>query len=98
MTIHILNNQKRKGIFCGSTEIKLSQFTDDTTLILDGITQSLQTALNVLEVFRSLSGLQVNTEKNSSGMDRKEKVLQRKLLRLTLQWDLVRFSMLGLSL
>ena len=35
----------------GSTEIKLSQFADDTTLILDGTSQSLQAALNVLEVF-----------------------------------------------
>ena len=63
LTILILNNKKIKGIFCGSTEINLSQFADDTTLILDGISQSLQAALNVLEVFGSLSGLQVNTEK-----------------------------------
>ena len=63
LTILTLNNKKIKGIFCGSTEIKLSQFADDTTLILDGTSQSLQAALNVLEVFGSLSGLRVNTEK-----------------------------------
>ena len=57
LTILILNNQRIKGIFCSSTEIKLSQFADDTVLILDGTSQSLQAALNVLQVFGSLAGL-----------------------------------------
>ena len=84
LTILILNNKKIKGIFCGSTEIKLSQFADDTTLILDGTYQSLQAALNVLEVFGSLSGLLVNTENSQVVWIGKKKYCKEKLLRLNL--------------
>ena len=43
--------------------IKATQFADDTTLLLDGSSSSLQATLNVLEIFGSLSGLKVNSEK-----------------------------------
>ena len=42
---------------------KLMQFADDTTLILDGSVNSLQAALNILELFGDISGLKINTEK-----------------------------------
>ena len=41
----------------------MTQFADDTTLILDGTTNSLGAALNILEIFGSISGIKVNTEK-----------------------------------
>ena len=47
LTILFLNNPNIKGILCGSTEIKLNQFADDTTLMLDGTPQSLQATLKV---------------------------------------------------
>ena len=53
-----------KGIYVNGIEHKITQFADDTTLILDGSKVSLIAALNVLEIFGSISGLQVNTEKN----------------------------------
>ena len=40
------------GIFFGNNEIKMSQFADDTTLILDGTQRS---ALNTIKVFGSFS-------------------------------------------
>ena len=79
-----LNNENIKGIVCGSTVIKLSQF-DDTTLILDGTPQSLQAALNVLKVVGSLSVLQVSTEKAQVVWIGKKKYCNEKLLRLNLQ-------------
>ena len=44
-------------------ELKISQFADDTTLILDGSKSTLLAALNVLEVFGNMSGLKVNMDK-----------------------------------
>ena len=57
LTLLFLNDPDIKGIICGNTEIKLSQFADDTTLILDGTPQSPQAGLNVLEIFGSVSDL-----------------------------------------
>ena len=96
LTILILNNPNVKGIFCGDSEIKLCQFADDTTLILDGTPHSLQAALNVLEVFGTLSGLRVNTEKTQVVWIGKKKRCKEKLLKLNLQWDTSSFNMLGL--
>ena len=42
---------------------KLTQFADDTTIILDGTIKSLQAALNMLEIFGDISGLIMNSEK-----------------------------------
>ena len=47
----------------GGIHYKLEQLADDTTLILDGTTNSLQAALNTLEIYCTLSGLKVNSEK-----------------------------------
>ena len=47
----------------GSTECTLSQFADDTTLILDGSQKSLERSLYILERFGEISGLKVNCEK-----------------------------------
>ena len=97
LTVLFLNNQDIKGIICGNTEIKLSQFADDTTLILDGTPQSLQAALNVLEIFDSVSGLRVNTEKTQVVWIGKKKRCNEKLLKLNLNWDTTQFNVLGLS-
>ena len=58
------------GIKIGKTEFKMVQYADDTTIIIDGSRDSLQATLNVLEIYVSLSGLRVNTEKNKDHMDR----------------------------
>ena len=42
---------------------KLTQFADDTTIILDGTSKSLQATLNILEIFGEISGLKMNSEK-----------------------------------
>lgn len=45
-----------KGIAVGSTECKLSQYADDTTLILDGTPKSLERSFGILEKFGEVSG------------------------------------------
>ena len=56
-------NEDIKGIIINGKELKITQFADDTTLILNGECGSLKAALNTLEVFGSYSGLIVNTDK-----------------------------------
>ena len=52
--------RKRKeivGITVNGKEIKLSQYADDTALILDGSEQSVKEAVKLLESFGDASGL-----------------------------------------
>ena len=51
LSILIKTNTDKKGIKLGNKEYKITQFVDDTTIILDGERDSLQLALNVLEFF-----------------------------------------------
>ena len=55
-----------KGLLVKDTEIKLSQYADDTTLILDGSEKSLSEALRVLESFEKFSGLRLNSKKTET--------------------------------
>ena len=61
----IMDGKKIKGITVSQKEIKITQFADNTTIILDGTEDSLQATLNVLEIFGSISGL-----KNSLGWEK----------------------------
>jgi len=44
-------------------ECKISQYADDTTLILDGTKSSIERSFLLLNIFAKLSGLKVNYEK-----------------------------------
>ena len=59
----IQQNKNIKGFVACQREFKLTHFTDDTTLIMDGSQGSLQAALNTLEIFGSISGLNLNKDK-----------------------------------
>ena len=59
----VYQNIDVKGLQIGQEEIKLSQFADDTTLILDDSQRSVEAALNTIEFFGSYSGLKMNTTK-----------------------------------
>ena len=59
----IIYNCGINGITINSQQYKISQFADDTTLFLDGTKDSLEAALNTLEIFGSLLGLVVNKDK-----------------------------------
>ena len=56
-------NKDIKGIKIADTEYTLSQFADDTTVLLDGSQKSLDEALRVLNRFAISSGLKVNASK-----------------------------------
>ena len=58
----IQKNADIKGLVVKDTEIKLSQYADDTILILEGSEKSLSEALRVLENFENVSGLRLNSK------------------------------------
>ena len=79
LQVLISENHVIKGIKINGKEIKLTQFADDTTLILDGTASSLQATLNTLEIFGTLSGLRMNTEKTQMVWIGKRKHCKEKL-------------------
>ena len=66
----IRKNSEMKGITVTGRKIKISQYADDTTLILDGHKRSFDTSLKVLDMFSEISGLCLNRKKkNRSSVD-----------------------------
>ena len=59
----VRNNVNIKGVSVDNNEIKISQYADDTTLILDGSREALASALNLLDDFSEVSGLRLNYKK-----------------------------------
>ena len=58
-----MKHQRHQEHLCKQSEIKISQYSDDTNLILDGSKNSLTLSLQVLERFRTVSGLKLNSNK-----------------------------------
>jgi len=52
-----------KGIYVRDTEIKISQYADDTTIILDDSNKSFTSTLLELDLFSKISGLKLNNKK-----------------------------------
>ena len=62
----IRKNESIEGITINEQEIKISQYADDTTLILDGSTVSFTTSLQILDLFSDISGLRLNIKKTEA--------------------------------
>ncbi len=62
MAVKIREDENIEGFTFGKKEIKLSQYADDTTLILSNI-QSVTTALHIITEFSKYSGLKLNLDK-----------------------------------
>ena len=62
----IRKNGNIKGITVNNIEIKISQYADDTTLILDGSKNSLLSSLAVLDDFSKVSELRLNDKKTEA--------------------------------
>ena len=98
LCIMIKLNQDIKGIEIKGKELKISQFADDTTLILNGECGSLQAALNTLEIFGNYSGLIVNTDKTQVIWIGKKRGSKEKLnVDKKLFWGSTCFSLLGVN-
>ena len=62
----IRNKSETRGIKIQDTEFKLSQYADDTTLILNGSEQSFKISLTLIEAFGKISGLRLNDGKREA--------------------------------
>ena len=94
----ICQNKDIKGLLVDKEEIKLSQFADDTTIILDGSCKSLEAALNVIEIFGNMSGLKMNTSKTKVIWIGDKRHSSEKLpIRYKLEWGTTVFNLLGVQ-
>ena len=97
LSINIRNNKHIKGIRINQTEFKLSQFADDTSIILDGSERSLNETLNVLSKFSKLSGLNMNFDKTKvSWIGKKKYSADTIKTKWKLVWDQNKFKLLGI--
>ena len=55
-----------KGIEVHGTEIIISQYADDTTLILEGSHEDIKRLMSILRWFRNVSGLGINVDKTKA--------------------------------
>ena len=92
----ILNNKDIIGIIIDGFEFKLTQFANDTTLLLDGSQHSLQSALNTLEIYGTMSGLKMNKEKTKIIWIGRKRFSKEKLkVSVDMEWGASQFTMLG---
>ena len=96
LTYMIEQNPEIKGLYIDK-QIKLCQFADDTTIILDGSKESLEAALNTIEIFGSISGLKMNTSKTKVVWIGRKKHSKDKLnVATNLSWGTSTFTLLGI--
>ena len=62
----IRRDEQIRGIKISGTECKLSQYADDTTMILEGSELSFSRTLYLLDTSTDISGLKVNYEKTEA--------------------------------
>ena len=62
----IRSNKEIKGITIKKSEVKISQYADNTTFILNGTRESLSATLNTIENFGRESGLRLNNRKTEA--------------------------------
>ena len=62
----IRKKQRIKGIEINGIDFKLSQYADDTTLILDGSEKSFLESVILIETFGNISGLRLNIKKTEA--------------------------------
>ena len=91
-------NPEIKGITVDDTEFLISQYADDTSLILDGSSVSLDASLRTLQFFAEISGLHINIEKTKVIWIGKKRFSQEKICdKWGLEWGSNRFKLLGIN-
>ena len=98
LSILIKNNDRIKGITIDGEEYKISQYADDTFLLLDGSDKSLNTALDTLDRFSFISGLTMNFEKTKIIWIGAKKYSTSSIkTKWKLSWGDTRFKLLGIT-
>ena len=98
LSLMLKQNIEIKGIKIGNVEHILSQFADDTTIILDGSEKSLTAAIQTLDSFARLSNLKVNSSKTRAIWIGCKKFSGETFNhRLKLNWTQTNFDILGIK-
>ena len=98
MYLLIKNDASIKGIVINKTEYKISQYGDDTALILNLTKESLLAALHVLETFGSMCGLQINTDRTKLiWIGKKRNSNEKNEVGKPLTWGEATFNLLGVN-
>lgn len=99
LSILLKQNNKIKGITIGSKGHKISQFADDTSLILDGSPTSLFASLDTLDFYSNISGLKINSSKTKIIWIGSKKFSNQVFhhTRWKLDWGSTTFSLLGIN-
>ena len=97
LAVKIRQNKNIKGIHINGTEFKISQYADDTTMFLDGSTESLNQTLWELECFANISGLKINFDKTQVVWIGSKKFSTSAIkTKWKLSWSANKFKVLGI--
>ena len=92
----VRQNKNIKGYFISDTEIKISQYADDTSLFLDGSEKSFKTCIQTIMEYAKYSGLAMNFDKTKIvWFGSKETPTETFLPELNFEWNPVDFNILG---
>ena len=81
------------GIKISDKECKVSQYADDTTLILDGTKPLIERSFLLLDIFAKLSGLKVNYEKTEAlGIGSFKNRTDKLAIKENIKWRVVQYS------
>lgn len=98
LAVLIRNEKNITGIKIGDTELRISQYADDTSVLLDGSEKSLKTCLKLLKFYADASGLCINMDKTQVVWIGSKKDSTDKLCKeYKLSWDNSCFKVLGIK-
>ena len=98
LAIMLRNNPNIKGIKIKGKEYIVSQYADDTSLTLDGSSESLQHTMIVLKFYARISGLNINMDKTKVIWFGSRKNSQMLICpEYNLQWENAHFIVLGVK-
>ena len=98
LSLQIKSNPKIKGALVNDTESLISQYADDTFLVLDGCETSLRETLICFENFYKASGLKINTSKTRVVWVGNKRYSNQILCPdFKLNWSVSNFKLLGID-
>ena len=98
LSIQLKSNNLIRGIVINDSEPLVSQYADDTFLMLDGSERSLKESLSCFEKFYMVSGLKMNTSKTRAVWVGNKKYCDLILCpEMRLNWSSSNFKILGIE-
>ena len=97
MSIMIKENNKIKGIVINNEESKITQYADDSEILLDGNRDSFEETFVTIDKFSKASGLRLNVSKTNAvwlGSQRNSTV--KFMPHLDIKWNPSKFKILGI--